>query len=305
MNKSLLSRLSFTRLSVTLKPEAEFFFPFFPGSLIRGSFGHALKEAFCVVHGKDCPSCHLSSSCGYYRLFESQDPTLSGTGFRFKPHPYNLSLPTKRSFEETGTLKFTLTLLGNFSAYIPYLIYAFELMGKKGLGKGKVPFSIDSVKDGINGNSLYKDGKLHSSRLEQISIQEYVCREEFRENTDYELQLQSPARIEEKGKFFKELKAADIQKSIQHRYRLMHSFYGELVDEDLQIEDLRLSCQSQEFVDWTRYSNRKQNRHKQGGIVGSFLLEKPDKKTYELIKAMEILHIGKQTSFGLGEVKVR
>lgn len=42
-----------------------------------------------------------------------------------------------------------------------------------------------------------------------------------------------------------------------------------------------------------------------GGIVGSFLLEKPDKKTYELIKAMEILHIGKQTSFGLGEVKVR
>jgi hypothetical protein len=48
--------------------------PLFLGSTLRGAFGHALKEAVCVMEHRDCARCMLAERCLYPYLFETPAP---------------------------------------------------------------------------------------------------------------------------------------------------------------------------------------------------------------------------------------
>ena len=57
-------------------------------------------------------------------------------------------------------------------------------------------------------------------------------------------------------------------------------------------------------IDWeenARYSNRQNMKMKLGGLIGYIYLETDDLETKKLLIAGELLHLGKNTSFGLGD----
>jgi hypothetical protein len=58
------------------------------------------------------------------------------------------------------------------------------------------------------------------------------------------------------------------------------------------------------FKDLTRYSSRQNTKMQLGGIVGYIKYDVIDEKSYMLLKLGEIIALGKQTVFGLGEIKV-
>ena len=58
------------------------------------------------------------------------------------------------------------------------------------------------------------------------------------------------------------------------------------------------------FTDLTRYSNRQHTKMQLGGIRGYISYEELDEQSYILLKLGEILGVGKQTVFGLGEIKI-
>lgn len=43
-----------------------------PGSMLRGAFGHALRELACITDLPDCKQCPLNQTCQYTRIFETQ-----------------------------------------------------------------------------------------------------------------------------------------------------------------------------------------------------------------------------------------
>jgi CRISPR/Cas system endoribonuclease Cas6 (RAMP superfamily) len=58
------------------------------------------------------------------------------------------------------------------------------------------------------------------------------------------------------------------------------------------------------FKDFARFSNRQQTKMQLGGIMGYICYDEIDAKSYTLLKLGEIAGVGKQTVFGLGEIKV-
>ena len=54
-----------------------------------------------------------------------------------------------------------------------------------------------------------------------------------------------------------------------------------------------------------RYSNRRDSAMTLRGIRGKVWFEGADEETMKLLFAGELLHVGKNTSFGFGEFEVR
>jgi hypothetical protein len=59
-----------------------------------------------------------------------------------------------------------------------------------------------------------------------------------------------------------------------------------------------------EYLDWDRFSNRKHKKMKQGGMLAEYLIREANFPFLRLLYSMEILHIGRNPSFGLGKIKV-
>jgi hypothetical protein len=69
--------------------------PAFLGSTIRGAFGHALKEAVCIMPHRNCESCMVADRCVYPFLFETAPPAGSQQlrGQHNAPHPFIFTPP--------------------------------------------------------------------------------------------------------------------------------------------------------------------------------------------------------------------
>lgn len=69
--------------------------PAFLGSTIRGAFGHALKEAVCIMPHRNCERCLVVDRCVYPFLFETAPPPNSQQlhGQNNAPHPYIITPP--------------------------------------------------------------------------------------------------------------------------------------------------------------------------------------------------------------------
>ncbi|HDZ02552.1 MAG TPA: CRISPR system precrRNA processing endoribonuclease RAMP protein Cas6 [Nitrospirae bacterium] len=57
------------------------------------------------------------------------------------------------------------------------------------------------------------------------------------------------------------------------------------------------------WYDWERYSARQETKMKMGGFVGEITFEGDIEPFMPILKAGEVLHVGKGTGFGLGKYK--
>lgn len=301
----LESKLSFSSLKIHLRAEADCILPEFTGSTIRGTFGHALKTAFCVMHHRDCANCLVSDSCGYYQIFESQDNTKSSLGFQYKPHPYIIRPSKKSKFQIGEHLTFEFIIFGEYKSYIPYIVYAFDLMGKQGFGKDRNPFILESVQDSTSHQELYIDGRFHLDNLNHIDIQNYLGSELSNQTlSQINIQFITPVRIEKKNKLQYNLDTELFWETVFRRYKNMHTFYGQFIETDLNIQLCSIETVQQKDKKWQRYSNRQRRKVEQGGILGVYKFKELDTKAYRILKTIELIHLGKNTSFGLGQILV-
>jgi hypothetical protein len=111
--------------------------PEYRGSTFRGIFGHALKKVVCALK---CHDCLLRSKCVYFFVFETCAEARE-TGGRKRiaapPHPYVIKpMPDiKTHFRPGDSFDFNLLLFGKANEHLPYFIYAFDQMGKPGIGR--------------------------------------------------------------------------------------------------------------------------------------------------------------------------
>lgn len=68
------SSLPLSRYRLGLRAHKVCDLPSFLGSTLRGAFGHALKEAVCLMEHRDCARCMLAERCLYPYLFETPAP---------------------------------------------------------------------------------------------------------------------------------------------------------------------------------------------------------------------------------------
>ncbi|KPA13721.1 CRISPR-associated protein Cas6 [Candidatus Magnetomorum sp. HK-1] len=149
--------------------------PIYKGSTFRGGFGHALKNIICTSNELLCNQCMLAKQCVYVRLFEPQHLKINLPEVKQMstlPSPFVIEPPytQKTHFSTNDAFDFNLLLFGDNNQYLPYFIYAFDQMGKTGVGKHidghRGQFKVQTVK--YQDTLIYSDEMITTDNLDRI-----------------------------------------------------------------------------------------------------------------------------------------
>jgi len=203
--------MKLAKYKLTIRPTSNLSLPPYKGSTFRGGFGHALRRVMCVNRGETCAKCPLGKGCVYTYIFETTprqavNETSEDTHL---PHPFIIEPPLdeKRHYSRDDNLDLHLLLIGQAINYAPYFIFAFEELGRIGIGKDRGKYQIESVTNiGCGKETLIYDGNSHIKDSPQVidrtDIQNIASQLNHHQIT---LRFLTPTRIKYKGKLTKDL----------------------------------------------------------------------------------------------------
>lgn len=291
--------------------------PVFKGSTFRGVFGHALKRAVCALKRQDCPECILRERCLYTRVFETalaQGGRDAGRNSVI-PHPFVIEPPpeTTTRFSQGDAFECGLILFGEFNHMLPYFVYAFEQMGAIGVGRkingSRGGFSLLEVKSG--GRAIYSSsgGKLETADAAQ-PIPAPLPRGGPGGERRVSIRLETPLRFKQGNRLSDGLPFEALVRNMLRRASSLMEAYGEgeppldyrgLVARAGAVATVRSDLR---WTDWERFSNRQDRAMNLGGLTGAVTYKGLLDEFLPLIEFSEKVHVGKQTSFGLGRIRI-
>jgi len=231
-------------------------------------------------------------------------------------------------------------LIGRAIDYLPYFIYTFDELGKIGIGKGRGRYELRRVKSLESGVKSEKKGCeevipqktgiprenldeiIYSSDTKTIkpftpsllNFESSILNSEeilSFESSILNLSFITPTRIIYKGHLTINLEFHILIRQILRRLSLLSYFHCGIDPSQWDfkgiIEKSRQVIVKQRnltWYDWERYSFRQDTRMKMGGFVGEITFEGNIEPFMPLIRAGEVLHVGKGTAFGLGKYEI-
>ncbi|MBV5329735.1 MAG: CRISPR system precrRNA processing endoribonuclease RAMP protein Cas6 [Chlorobium sp.] len=293
--------------------------PVFKGSTLRGGLGHALRRIACALRRQDCAGCLLRESCAYAFLFEvtlnpKQDISNENHPITAqRPHPYILIPPDDgtRTYQTGDLFSFGLILLGPAIHYLPHLVFAVQEMGKTGLGKGNKNgdgcFQLETVHQA---DTRIFDGKTLNSLL--LPTELAISPSPAIKTTKITLTCLTPLRLKRDNQLQNGLPFHLLIRAALRRISSLESTYGGngepiidykgLVARASAVAVTNSSCR---WTDIERYSNRQHTAMLMGGITGVITYQAEDLSEFiPLLRYCETAHLGKQTSFGLGRIRI-
>jgi len=314
-----LNHIQFSKFKITLVSSGRMLLAPFQGSTIRGGFGYVFKRTVCPLKGKKCEDCILKEKCIYLYVFETPPPsdTRKMRKYPHAPHPFIIEPPFggKRTYEKGNELEIGLILIGKAADYLPYFIYTFEELGKMGIGTGRGRYLLETVKsyDGQEKWETIYDGKkkILKSNFKRISINS--LKDGYTgavSNNVLRLRFITPTRIKFRESLTLDLEFHILIRNLLRRLSTLSYFhceneltldFGGIIDRAKGIEVIgrRLN-----WSDWERYSTRQNTRMKLGGFIGEITFRGDLREFLPLILLGEQVHVGKGTSFGLGQFEI-
>lgn len=289
--------------------------PEYKGSTMRGAFGLALKKVVCALKNRECGDCVLRRRCLYTRVFETPMAMEPPEGLRGNapPHPFVIEPPVirKQDFSAGECLDCNLILLGEVNQSLPYFIYAFEQVGKIGLGKKvngrRAGFRLEGVREADR--TIYTDAEATIRVGEMARVLKIPEVNRFSDDMmRVEMTLETPLRVKFDNRFNTDLPFHVVVRALLRRISSLFICYvgaePELDYKGLldRAEGVRIVESRLRWHNWDRYSNRQQQKMPLGGLMGEVTYEG---RLGEFLPLMEIgarVHIGKNTSFGLGKM---
>lgn len=292
--------------------------PYFSGSTMRGAFGSTLKRITCATKDRECANCILKEKCIYSYIFESPIPEniKKKTGFPTAPHPFIIEPPSigKRTIKQKEEFEFGLVLIGKTIEYVPYFIYTFEEMSQKGVGakRGKFQILRTYSYSGLRKRIIYSGKTKILKKMYKNMDWDYFVKKakNLQKVKELKIEFHTPVRIKRMRKLEKELQFETIIKNLLRRVWMLSTVYG---DEKLPFEYKDIIVKSKKikdkesklsWFDWERYSRRQDERMRLGGLVGYKIFKGDFKNFLPLLLLGEYIHIGKNTSFGLGKYRI-
>ena len=289
------------RFSCTLDGDAAL--PAYKGSTFRGGFGHGLRQAVCTMKGTDCGNCLLKGICTYVRIFE-QGPDRHPLPFVMVPPGTGETLLAKGSAFDCHLL-----LFGRANQLLPCFIHAFEQMGRNGIGKHahgrRAGFHLNRVTEGSR--LIYSGENRCLEKHEAKEIRLAPPGDSPGETGQVRITFETPLRIKFRNRLHDGLLFHILVRAMLRRVSALFSTYGEgepeldyktLVQKAMEV---RLVENRLSWFDWKRYSLRQDQSMLMGGILGSATYEGALGAFLPLLDLCSKLHLGKQTSFGLGK----
>lgn len=323
MEKAANNAIEYQKFTFSLIPKEPLILPSYKGSTLRGGFGFAFRRVVCAIRNKDCTDCILREKCVYSYVFETPPPPDTKIMRKYKaaPHPFVIEPPPekRRGYKPGDEITFGLTLIGRAIDYLPYFIYTFDELGKIGIGKGKAKYELkivtsheSEVRNSGKGKIMYSsDTKILKAFSPSILNLDFDISKSGFGDSQLSLTFITPTRILYNGSLTLDLEFHVLIRNLIRRLSLLYYFHckGDPSDWDFKgiIEkacDVKVRERNLRWYDWERYSGRQETRMKMGGFVGEITFEGDISPFMPLVKAGEILHVGKGTGFGLGQFKI-
>lgn len=204
-------------------------------------------------------------------------------------------------------------LFGQANDFLMFFLHAAELMGKRGIGKGaqgRANCALESVRD-LTGRVVYQPeaGRLLAEPAPQtlrLPPTPTGPNEEDAPPCDVTVVFHTPFRQKFQNRLLDELPFQALTRAMLRRISGLFEHYGE-GEPDLDYKGLVAKAAQTPTVasdlrwrDWERYSSRQQSRMQLGGLVGSIRYADVPAAYLPLLSLSRLLHLGKQTTFGLG-----
>lgn len=281
-------------------------------SALRGGMGHALLTTNCIRDEK-CEACDFSKDCLVQRMMYPEMKirpefmkTKDSEGFVFECED------TREYFEAGDELEFNLMLIGRTIVYFNQYLQAFSYLGMLGLGVEHVRFQIAKVTNTL-GETLVEGTSVYKERLTVMHVSDYVryrfSSGEIKRMLDADrcrMVFQSPLSLKFQGKMQEDFRPDALLAAIERRIYILNCYEG-LSEEGENIErpaQEHLPIVEKEKawpVKMKRYSGTQNSKVTFSGIRGWCDLRGLDESMLQLLLAGELLHIGKNTSFGFGK----
>ena len=210
----------------------------------------------------------------------------------------------RREYDPGSRLIVELPLICRGIDYLPYFIFAFGEMGKRGVGRRRGKFELEEVRT-KTGTIVYKGGNIY--RPEPIRWSDLLG-DPLPERVT--LRFVTPVRIKYRERLCGDLEFHILMRSLLRRISLLTFFHcGRELEVDfrgliLQAQKVRVVESNLLWHDWLRYSHRQRARLKLGGLMGEMTFEGNLEPFWPFLKLGEWIHVGKGTSFGLGRYRI-
>lgn len=282
--------------------------PPYKGAVLRGALDNAFRRLACPLPRSHCDQCDLHEQCIYMAMFHPAPPKDFPDAGKYKngPPPYVLkpSADNRQVYHPQDSLEFDLTLIGRALHALPYFIFAFDQIGRRGLGLERGLFQLHQVGLHRNGNKhlLYD----HTDQtLRPIPPVWSKQPQKTSPATTITLNLHTPVRVKQDGKLVTRLDFPVFFNSLTQRISLLSTFYGQGLPPELQALQIKAchitTVEDETFwYDWPRYSTRQRELMKFGGLRGKITFEGDLTPYTPWLKIGELVHVGQTTTFGLG-----
>ncbi len=316
--KKIFKDFKAAKFNFEIKAENDVVLPDYKGSTFRGVFGHIFKDVMCISHSGECGECSFDKVCMFKKIFDSPPPSnsLKLRNYSAVPHPYVIEPPLdqKNFYKKNEIIKFSLILIGQAISLFPYFAYSFGLAGKEGIGRQKKgKFIITKIINDKDKEVLYyyKNDELKSLN-NYYSINDFTYKDSYKdERFLVNLKFITPTRIIFNEKLVSEPEFHIYVRNALRRISNLNFFHcindaGKLeleLDFNYYIEK-SLDISSKKSLKWyslDRYSNRQKTHMKLSGFIGDISFENVPYEYLWIIKLGELIHIGKNTTFGHGK----
>lgn len=294
--------------------------PPYKGSTLRGGFGVVFRRTVCTrPQHTTCAPCPLRQTCVYPAVFEASPPPDSEVLRRTDdiPQPFVLRPPADlRTTIDTGEiLDFGVILVGKARPLLPHFIVAFETLGRVGLGHPGARYALTAV-DAIDpwsaaAERAFESGAVRLTRVGAMTPDRLGERAQALAGQRLSLTFVAPTRITTAERVVNQAPAfqAFLRALLRRQSSLAYFHCGTRWDVDYaaliqQAGAIALEAAHVEWVDWSRWSTRQQQRMTLGGIVGTVSYSGDFRPFAGPLAAGEVIHVGKATAFGNGEYRI-
>lgn len=292
MKKQSLFNIEYLPLKVTLAFQERAELPPFLGSALRGAIGQALyrtdQEAYAFLYAKGKNSEGKQDIAKPYMVI-----------------PPDISIEN-RVVEAGEELSFEIVLFGSAEKYVDALTKALRRSSKYGLGARRYGFELCRISNGGKQRIHWQEYLFYEAGASggKKSGQKLSC------VTGTIIRLCTPLRIRRGGQLLESISFETLIRNIINRILRLTERYGGWIDigEAEKIQSLAAGVktvrENLNIHHLQRYSNRVQDKMDFSGLMGEVEYEGDLTPFVSWLSAAQILHIGRNTTFGMGKIQV-
>ena len=280
------------------------------GPVLRGGFGGVLRELSCRVSGIECTACPLVMTCAYGYLFETPvRPRIdSPVRYTHAPHPFITKTPMLDEVRRNQLVPVDLILVGKATEYLPYFLIAMKELGRRGLGKERIPYSLVETSCLKTGLLVDEHTGLGGELAFALNLPESGTAG-IDSAGKTKIILCSPMRIKAAGEPMRRFSFHRFVLSIVSRvedlawYHCGKDLRGSMRHLLEESHSINVAMDETQYVDAWRGSSRQKRFIPVGGLVGQATLDGNLAPFSGLFQAAQLVGVGNKTSFGLGAVR--